>query len=85
MLKVASSQKVFHFGSHLQKKVANYSLEHRFFKGGLKSETTGRILHCPKNVLKTILELFNPVHVIDKMSIVNFFAFADLIYLLQVL
>ena len=30
-------------------------------------------LHCPKNVSRTLLELFYPVHVIDKMSTVIFF------------
>ena len=48
----------------------------RVGKGGFMSESTGEFFHCPKNVPKTILELIHPVHDIDKMPLVNFFAFS---------
>ena len=46
------------------------------------SESTGGFSHSPKNVPKTILELINPIHGIDKMSILNLLAFTYLIYFL---
>ena len=56
-------------------------LEKRLGKGGIMSEDTGRFLLLQKYIPTLCPKLLHPVHGIDKMSIVNCFAFTGLIYL----
>ena len=48
-------------------------------KGGLKSESAGRISNLPKLVPKTYLVLFNAVHSVDRMANLYLFVFTSLI------